>query len=74
MLTCQHHLEFVAYYLRVFRDILMNCMIIKFLKKYIFVLLAVIIAVGGYLYVCAVGSEYTYSRPDYNTNSKIKNV
>ena len=52
----------------------MNCMVIKFLKKYIFVLLAVIIAVGGYLYVCAVGCEYTYSRPDYNTNSKIKNV
>ena len=49
-------------------------MVLKFIKKYIFIILAVIIAVGGYLYIRAVGSEYTYSRPDYNEISKITNV
>jgi len=49
-------------------------MTLKFLKKYIFVILAVIIAVGGYFYVRAVGSEYTYLHRDYNGNSAVKNV
>ena len=43
-------------------------MIIKLLKKYIFVILAVLIGVGGYFYIRAVGNEYTYVRRDFGTN------
>ena len=43
-------------------------MVIKFLKKYIFVILAVLIGVGGYFYIRAVGNEYTYVRRDFGTN------
>ena len=43
-------------------------MVIKFLKKYIFILLAVLIGVGGYFYIRAVGNEYTYVRRDFGTN------
>jgi hypothetical protein len=49
-------------------------MIVKLIKKYFFVILAVLIAIGGYLYVRAVGNEYTYVRSDYNSSSGIKNV
>ena len=43
-------------------------MVIKLLKKYIFVILAVLIGVGGYFYIRAVGNEYTYVRRDFGTN------
>ena len=43
-------------------------MVVKFLKKYIFILLAVLIGVGGYFYIRAVGNEYTYVRRDFGTN------
>ena len=43
-------------------------MVIKLLKKYIFVILAVFIGVGGYFYIRAVGNEYTYVRRDFGTN------
>ena len=43
-------------------------MVIELLKKYIFVILAVLIGVGGYFYIRAVGNEYTYVRRDFGTN------
>ena len=43
-------------------------MVVKFLKKYIFIILAVLIGVGGYFYIRAVGNEYTYIRRDFGTN------
>lgn len=50
-------------------------MIIKLLKKYIFVILAVLIGVGGYFYIRAVGNEYTYVRRDFGTNvDKVTDV
>ena len=50
-------------------------MVIKFLKKYIFVILAVLIGVGGYFYIRAVGNEYTYIRSDFGTNvDKVTDV
>ena len=50
-------------------------MVIKFLKKYIFILLAVLIGVGGYFYIRAVGNEYTYIRRDFGTNvDKVTDV
>ena len=49
-------------------------MVIKLLKKYFFVILALIIAVAGYFYIAAVGKEYTYVRKDFNTSYKIKDV
>ena len=49
-------------------------MVTKYLKKYIFVILAVLIAVGGYLYVLSVGKEYTYVRNDFNESSGITEV
>ena len=50
-------------------------MVIKSLKKYIFVILAVLIGVGGYFYIRAVGNEYTYIRSDFGTNvDKVTDV
>jgi len=50
-------------------------MVIKLLKKYIFVILAVLIGVGGYFYIRAVGNEYTYIRSDFGTNvDKVTDV
>ncbi len=50
-------------------------MVIKLLKKYIFVILAVLIGVGGYFYIRAVGNEYTYVRRDFGTNvDKVTDV
>ena len=49
-------------------------MVINFLKKYFFIILALIIAVGGYFYIRAVGNEYTYVRRDFNAGDKLVNV
>ena len=49
-------------------------MVRKFFKKIGFLILAVLIAVCGYIYVCAVGNEYTYVRTDYNSSSGITDV
>ena len=50
-------------------------MVIKLLKKYIFVILAVLIGAGGYFYIRAVGNEYTYIRRDFGTNvDKVTDV
>lgn len=50
-------------------------MVVKLLKKYIFVILAVLIGVGGYFYIRAVGNEYTYVRRDFGTNvDKVTDV
>ena len=49
-------------------------MIIKLLKKYIFIILALIIAVSGYFYISAVGKEYTYVRKDFYSTSVINRV
>lgn len=49
-------------------------MVRKFLKKYIFLIIAVIIAVCGYFYISAVGNEYTYVRTDCNSSINITDV
>ena len=49
-------------------------MVIKFLKKYFFIILALIIAVFGYVYILEVGKEYTYVRNDFTTASGVKRV
>ena len=49
-------------------------MVIKLLKKYFFVILALIIAAFGYVYILTVGKEYTYVRKDIYYGSGIKNV
>lgn len=49
-------------------------MVIKFLKKYFFIILAVLIGVGGYFYIAAVGKEYTYVRNDFTNAYDIKRV
>ena len=49
-------------------------MVRKFFKKFGFLILAVLIAVCGYIYVCAVGNEYTYLFTDYNSSSGITDV
>ena len=49
-------------------------MVIKIIKKYIFVILAVLIAVGGYFYIRAVGNEYTWVRPAYGRDFHVTDV
>ena len=49
-------------------------MVIKIIKKYIFVILAVLIAVGGYFYISAVGNEYTWVRPAYGRDFHVTDV
>ncbi len=49
-------------------------MILDFLKKHFFLLLAILIAVFGYIYIRAVGNEYTYVRTDLNASSGITDV
>ncbi|MBR4914569.1 MAG: YdcF family protein [Clostridiales bacterium] len=44
------------------------------MKKYFFIILALIIAVAGYFYIAAVGKEYTYVRNDFTTASAVKDV
>lgn len=46
----------------------------KFFKKFGFLILAVIIAVLGYIYVCAVGNEYAFVFGEYNTSSGVTDV
>ena len=46
----------------------------NFLKKYIFVILALIIAVGGYIYILAVGKEYVYVEKNFSQASEITEV
>ena len=49
-------------------------MVLNILKKYFFVILALIIAAFGYVYILTVGKEYTYVRKDIYYGSGIKNV
>ena len=49
-------------------------MVIKFLKRYFFIILAVLIGVGGYFYISAVGNEYTQVRKDLSSKNDILNV
>ena len=49
-------------------------MVLDFLKKHFFLLLAILIAVFGYIYIRAVGNEYTYVRTDLNASSGITDV
>ena len=46
----------------------------KIFKKFGFLILAVIIAVLGYIYVCAVGNEYAFVFGEYNTSSGVTDV
>ena len=48
--------------------------VLDFIKRYIFLILAVVIAVSGYFYIRAVGSEYTYVRNDCNSSMNITDV
>ena len=49
-------------------------MVISFLKRYFFLLLAVVIAVSGYIYISVNGKEYEYVRNDFNSSSVITDV
>ncbi len=49
-------------------------MVIKFLKKYFFLILALLLIVGGYVFLTAVGQEYTLTLPDYTGASGITDV
>ena len=49
-------------------------MVRRFLKRFGFLILAVLIAVFGYIYIRAVGNEYTYVRNDINTSFGITDV
>ena len=49
-------------------------MVLRFIKKHFFLILAVLIAVSGYFYISAVGKEYEYVRDDYNSSSGITDV
>ena len=49
-------------------------MVLRFLEKYFFLILAVLIAVFGYIYISVVGNEYTYVRKDINVSSGITDV
>ena len=49
-------------------------MVRRFLKKFGFLILAVLITVFGYIYIRAVGNEYTYVRNDINTSSGITDI
>ena len=49
-------------------------MVRKILKKSGFLILAVLVAVFDYIYICAVGNEYTYVRQDYNASSGVTDV
>lgn len=46
----------------------------RFVKKYFFLILAVLVAVFGYVYITAVGSTYDYVRKDLNSSSGITSV
>ena len=52
----------------------MKLMVLNFLKKYSFGLLAVLIVVGGYIFLMAVGQEYAFTRSDFNSSSGITDV
>ena len=49
-------------------------MVLRFIKKHFFLILAVLIAVSGYFYISAVGKEYEYVRDDYKSSSGITDV
>ena len=49
-------------------------MVLRFLKYHFFLILAVLIAVSGYIYIRAVGSKYTYVRNDCNSSMNITDV
>ena len=49
-------------------------MVLKLIKKYLFVILAIVIAAGGYLFVCAVGSEYTFVYKDIPDPSSATDI
>ena len=49
-------------------------MVLRFFKKYFFLILAVLIAVSGYIYIRAVGSEYTCVRNDCNSSMNITDI
>lgn len=46
----------------------------KFLKKYIFIILALVIAVGGYFYVMTVGKDYVFVEKNFSQASEITDV
>ena len=49
-------------------------MVRRFLKNYFFLILAVLIAVFGYIHIRAVGNEYTYVRNDINSSFGITDI
>ena len=49
-------------------------MVRRFLKKFGFLILAILIAVFGYIYIRAVGNEYTYVRNDINTSFEVTDI
>ena len=49
-------------------------MLIGFLKKYYFILLAVLIAVAGYFFIRTVGREYVYVDKQFNSSMNVTDV
>lgn len=49
-------------------------MVIRFIKKYLFLILALLLIAGGYIFLTLVGQEYTLTLPDYTGDSGITDV
>lgn len=49
-------------------------MLRKIFKKFGFLILAVVIAVCGYIYICAVGKEYVYVNKDFSSGVTVTDV
>lgn len=46
-------------------------MLTGFIKKHYFIILAVLIAVAGYVFICIVGKEYTFVSTEFNSSTGI---
>ncbi len=49
-------------------------MVTNFVKKYFFLLLALLIIIGGYIFLTIVGKEYTFVRSDFTSKSGVTDV
>ena len=49
-------------------------MAMRFIRKYFFLILAVLIAVFGYIHICMAGKEYTLIRDDFRSGSEITGI
>ena len=49
-------------------------MVMRFVKKYFFLILAVLVAVFGYIHIAVSGKEYVYVRNDINSSKTITDI